>query len=220
MKLKDMIDHTLLKAAAKGEEIDKLCSEAVEHGFFAVCVNPYYVLRAVSQLKGTKVKVASVVGFPLGATPTAVKVFETQKAIADGADEIDMVMNVGAFKNGEYSYVQEDFKAVRLAAGKDKILKVIIETCYLDESEIRKATELVLGCGSDFVKTSTGFGTGGAEISDIRTIKEIVGDKIGIKASGGIRDREKALQMIEAGATRIGASASVKIVESGEENEK
>jgi len=220
MELKDMIDHTLLKAAAKGEEIDKLCREAVKYGFFAVCVNPYYVSRAACQLEGTKVKVAAVVGFPLGSTPTAVKVFETQKAIEDGADEIDMVMNLGAFKDGEYSYVQEDFKAVRNAAGKERILKVIIETCYLDESEIRKATELVLGSGADFVKTSTGFGTDGAKISDIRLIKEIVGNRVGIKASGGIRDREKALKMVEAGATRIGASASVKIVESGGKNER
>ncbi len=220
MELKDIIDHTMLKAATKGEEIDNLCSEAVKYGFCAVCVNPYYVLRAADQLKGSKVKVATVVGFPLGSTPTAVKVFETQKAISDGADEIDMVMNVGAFKNGEYSYVQEDFKAVRYAAGKERILKVIIETCYLDESEIRKATELVLGSGADLVKTSTGFGTEGARISDIRLIKGIVGDKVGIKASGGIRDREKALKMVEAGATRIGASASVKIVESGANNEE
>ncbi|SRR6056297_94923 len=220
MELKDMMDHTLLKASAKGEEIDKLCREAVENGFYAVCVNPYYVSRAAGQLKGTKVKIATVVGFPLGSTPTDVKVFETEKAMADGADEIDMVMNIGAFKNGEYSYVQEDFKAVRYAAGKDRVLKVIIETCYLDESEIRKATELVIGSGADFVKTSTGFGTEGAKIPDIKIIKEIVGDKVGIKASGGIRDREKALKMVEAGATRIGASASVKIVDPGENDER
>ncbi len=213
MELRKMIDHTLLKAGAKGDEIDKLCNEAAEHGFFAVCINPYYVSRAAIELKGKDVMVATVVGFPLGATPTAVKVCETQKAIADGADEIDMVMNLGAFKNGEYSYVEEDIKAVRIATGKDRVLKVIIETCYLDESEVKKASELVLRGGADFVKTSTGFGPEGAKASDIIIIKSVVGENAGIKAAGGIRDREKALKMIEAGATRIGASASVKIVE-------
>jgi len=213
MELRKMIDHTLLKADAKGAEIDKLCNEAAEFGFFAVCVNPYYVARATSLLKDKEVKVATVVGFPLGSTPTAVKVCETRKAIADGADEIDMVMNIGAFKNGEFSYVEEDIKAVRLETGRDRVLKVIIETCYLDEREIEKAAEIVLRGGADFVKTSTGFGPKGAEVSDILLIKQIVGDKAGIKASGGIRDKEKALKMVEAGATRIGASASVKIVE-------
>ncbi|MBK5251223.1 MAG: deoxyribose-phosphate aldolase [Peptostreptococcaceae bacterium] len=213
MELRKMMDHTLLKAEAKGDEIDKLCKEAAEHGFFAVCVNPYYVSRAAIELKGKDVKVAAVVGFPLGATTTAVKVCETQKAVADGADEIDMVMNIGAFKNGEYSYVEEDIKAVRISTGKDRVLKVIIETCYLDESEVKKAAELVLRGGADFVKTSTGFGPEGAKASDIIIIKSVVGENAGIKASGGIRDREKALKMIEAGATRIGASASVKIVE-------
>ncbi len=213
MELGKMIDHTLLKADAKGYEIDKLCNEAVENGFYAVCINPYYVSRAARQLKGKAVMLATVVGFPLGATSTAAKVCETQKAVADGADEIDMVMNIGAFKNGEYSYVEEDIKAVRTATGKDRVLKVIIETCYLDELEVKKAAELVLSGGADFVKTSTGFGPEGAKASDIIIIKRVVGENAGIKAAGGIRDREKALKMIEAGATRIGASASVKIVE-------
>lgn len=213
MDLRKMMDHTLLKATAEREDVAVLCREAHEHGFFAVCVNPFYVAYAAGQLKGTGVKVATVVGFPLGATPTDVKVFETQKALADGADEIDMVLNLGALKNREYAYVEEDIKAVRTIMGPDKILKVIIETCYLDEFEIRKASEIILRAGGNFVKTSTGFGTAGAQAKDIRIIKSVVGDKAGIKASGGIRDREKAMEMVEAGATRIGTSASIAIVE-------
>lgn len=213
MGLNQLIDHTLLKATATREQVETLCREASNHGFYAVCVNPYYVSEAVRCLEGASVKVATVVGFPLGATPTDVKVFETRKAIRDGADEIDMVMNLGAFKNGSYAYVEEDIKAVREAAGPDRILKVIIETCYLDRAEIEKASRLVLDGGADFVKTSTGFGPKGAQVEEVEWIRSIVGGKIGIKASGGIRNRELAEAMVAAGATRIGASASVALVE-------
>ncbi|HCX04597.1 MAG: deoxyribose-phosphate aldolase [Tissierellales bacterium] len=206
------IDHTILKPEAKKSDVRKICEEALEYKFKAVCVNPLYVKFASEILKNSEVLVATVVGFPLGNNVTKVKELETQLAIEDGADEIDMVVNIPALKDKDYDLVKKDIEAV-VKASKDKIVKVIIETCLLTKDEIARVSELIVEAGADFVKTSTGFNTGGAELEDIRLIKSIVKDKAKIKASGGIRTKEKALKMIEAGADRIGASSSIKIVE-------
>lgn len=206
------IDHTILKPEAKKSDVRKICEEALEYKFKAVCVNPLYVKFASEILKNSEVLVATVVGFPLGNNVTKVKELETQLAIEDGADEIDMVVNIPALKDKDYDLVKKDIEAV-VKASKDKIVKVIIETCLLTKDEIARVSELIVEAGADFVKTSTGFSTGGAELEDIRLIKSIVKDKAKIKASGGIRTKEKALKMIEAGADRIGASSSIKIVE-------
>jgi deoxyribose-phosphate aldolase len=206
------IDHTILKPEAKKSDVRKICEEALEYKFKAVCVNPLYVKFASEILKNSEVLVATVVGFPLGTNVTKVKELETQLAIEDGADEIDMVVNIPALKDKDYDLVKKDIEAV-VKASKDKIVKVIIETCLLTKDEIARVSELIVEAGADFVKTSTGFSTGGAELEDIRLIKSIVKDKAKIKASGGIRTKEKALKMIEAGADRIGASSSIKIVE-------
>jgi len=208
------IDHTNLKPYARAEDIVRLCNEAKEYDFYAVCVNPYRVKLAKELLRGSDVNVATVIGFPLGATPTEVKVFEAGRALEDGADELDMVINIGALKDGDYDYVREDIKAVaELAHERGAIVKVIIETCYLTEEEKIKACELAKEAGADFVKTSTGFGTGGATVEDVRLMRRVVGDGMGVKAAGGIRTYEQALAMIEAGATRIGTSSGVKIME-------
>ncbi|GAB6103139.1 deoxyribose-phosphate aldolase [Thermococcus atlanticus] len=208
------IDHTNLKAYATGEDIIKLCREAMEYGFYAVCVNPYRVKLAKETLKGSGVKVATVIGFPLGATPTEVKVFEAKKALEGGADELDMVINIGALKDKDYDYVRNDIaEVVKVAHEKNAKVKVIIETCYLTEEEKVKACELAKEAGADFVKTSTGFGTGGATVEDVRLMRKVVGEGMGVKAAGGIRTYEQALAMIEAGATRLGTSSGVKIVE-------
>ena len=208
------IDHTNLKAYATGEDIIKLCREAMEYCFYAVCVNPYRVKLAKETLRGSGVRVATVIGFPLGATPTEVKVFEAKKALEDGADELDMVINIGALKDGDYDYVRNDIaEVVKVAHGKNAKVKVIIETCYLTDEEKVKACELAKEAGADFVKTSTGFGTGGATVEDVRLMRKVVGEEMGVKAAGGIRTYEQALAMIEAGATRIGTSSGVKIVE-------
>ncbi len=210
------IDHTNLKPYATREDITRLCDEAIQYGFYAVCVNPYRVKLAKDYLKGkgASVRVASVIGFPLGATPTEVKVFEAKKALEDGADELDMVINIGALKDGDYEYVRNDIaEVVRAAHEKGAKVKVIIETCYLTEEEKVKACELVKEAGADFVKTSTGFGTGGATVEDVRLMRKVVGPEMGVKAAGGIRTYEQAIAMIEAGATRIGASSGVKIVQ-------
>ena len=212
MDINSKIDHTLLKPEATSDMIENLCREALEFGFAAVCVNPYYVTRAKNLLKGSNIKVATVVGFPLGANTKEVKAFEARKAVEDGADEIDMVINIGALKNRDYEYVMEDIKAVVDAVEGKAIVKVIIETCLLTKEEKIKACKLSKEAGADFVKTSTGFSTGGATIEDIILMKETIGDSMQIKASGGIRDFETAKAMIEAGASRIGASSSVKIV--------
>jgi len=212
MDINSKIDHTLLKPEATSDMIENLCREALEFGFAAVCVNPYYVTRAKNLLKGSNIKVATVVGFPLGANTKEVKAFEARKAVEDGADEIDMVINIGALKNRDYEYVMEDIKAVVNAVEGKAIVKVIIETCLLTKEEKIKACELSKEAGADFVKTSTGFSTGGATIEDIILMKKTIGDSMQIKASGGIRDFETAKAMIEAGASRIGASSSVKIV--------
>ena len=208
-----VIDHTLLKPEATEEMIIKLCKEAEEYGFYSVCVNPNYVSLASEILGDSDVKIATVVGFPLGANTKEVKAYETRKAIEDGAHEIDMVINIGALKSKDFSKVKEDIEAVVDAAGKEAIVKVIIETCLLTDEEKVKACELAMEAGAHFVKTSTGFSTGGATVEDVKLMKSVVGDKMEIKASGGIRDYQKAMAMIEAGASRIGASASVHIVE-------
>lgn len=213
MNIASMIDHTLLKPEASREMIQVLCSEAKDHKFAAVCVNPYYVKMSKELLKDSKVKVATVIGFPLGANTKEVKAFEAKNAIENGADEVDMVINIGAIKNKDYDAVKEDIKAVVEAANGRAIVKVIIETCLLTDEEKIKACELSKEAGADFVKTSTGFSTGGAKVEDVKLMKETIGDSLKIKASGGIRDYENAKAMIDAGASRIGASASVKIVE-------
>jgi deoxyribose-phosphate aldolase len=207
-----MIDHTLLKPEATEDMVRSLCSEAKEYGFAAVCVNPFYVSLAKEVLKDSEVKIATVIGFPLGANSKDVKSYETIKAIEDGANEVDMVINIGALKNKEYDVVRNDIKAVVDATKNKAIVKVIIETCLLNQEEKIKACELAMEAGADFVKTSTGFSTGGATLEDVKLMKTVVGNNLQIKASGGIRDYETALAMIEAGASRIGASASVKIV--------
>lgn len=212
MDIAKYIDHTILKADTKKENVIKICTEAKEYKFYSVCVNPYYVPLVRKELEGSDVKITSVVGFPLGATPKEVKAFETKNAVENGANEIDMVINIGALKNKDYDVVKEDIKAVVDAAEANVIVKVIIEASLLTEEEKIKACELSKEAGADFVKTSTGFSTGGATIEDVKLMRSIVGDKIGVKASGGIRDKEKALKMIEAGANRIGASSSVAIV--------
>lgn len=210
-----MIDHTLLKADATEADIRKLCAEAREHVFASVCVNPAHVALASELLAGTEVKVCTVVGFPLGATSPEVKAFETRKAIADGATEIDMVLNVGALKSGQAERVQQDIRAVVDAAPDGIVTKVILEACLLSDDEKVTACLLAQAVGADFVKTSTGFSTGGATVHDVALMRRTVGPEMGVKASGGIRDRETALAMIEAGATRLGASASIAIA-SGE----
>ena len=208
MQLNKLIDHTNLKAEATCEDIKKLVDEAVEHEFFSVCVNSSFVKFIKDYNKD--VKIATVVGFPLGAMSTAAKAYETKCAIEDGASEIDMVIEVGRLKEKDYDYVLNDIKAVKEACG-DNILKVIIETCLLTEEEIVKACELAVEAGADFVKTSTGFSTGGAKASDIALMIKTVGPDIGVKASGGIHTKEEALKMVEAGASRIGASKSIEI---------
>lgn len=208
MQLNKLIDHTNLKAEARCEDIKKLVDEAVEHEFFSVCVNSSFVKFIKDYNKD--VKIATVVGFPLGAMATRAKAYETKCAIEDGASEIDMVIEVGRLKEKDYGYVLNDIKAVKEACG-DNILKVIIETCLLNEEEIVKACELAVEAGADFVKTSTGFSTGGAKASDIALMRKTVGPDIDVKASGGIHTKEEALEMVEAGANRIGASQSIEI---------
>lgn len=212
MNLAKYIDHTLLKPETKKEDVLKVCSEAKEHHFFSVCVNPYYVSLVAEALKGTDVKVTSVIGFPLGANTSEVKAFETDLAIKQGANEIDMVINVAALKNGDYDVVEKDIKAVVEAIAGRGILKVILETCLLTDEEIKIACECSKRAGAQFVKTSTGFSHGGATEHHVKLMKSIVGDAMEVKASGAVRDRETAIKMVEAGATRIGASSSVAIV--------
>ncbi len=210
-ELAGFIDHTLLKATATTAEITKLCEEARQYNFASVCVNPANVALAAKLLKGSPVKVCTVVGFPLGATSTFTKVMETRDAVANGATEIDMVINVGALKSKDYELVRNDIARVVEAAG-GNIVKVILETSLLNEEEKIKGCELSKAAGADFVKTSTGFSTGGATVEDIRLMRRVVGPSMGVKASGGVRDTKGAQEMIAAGATRIGASASVSIV--------
>ncbi|MBQ2661773.1 MAG: deoxyribose-phosphate aldolase [Clostridia bacterium] len=212
--LSSYIDHTVLKANAARADIEKLCREAELYSFASVCINPCHVKYAKSLLKDSQVKVCTVVGFPLGAMTSAAKAFEAEEAVKNGADEIDMVINIGALKDGDASFVEEDIRTVKKAC-KDKLLKVIIEACLLTDEEKITASICAKRAGADFVKTSTGFSTGGACIEDVRLMRKTVGNKMGVKAAGGVRTREDALLMIEAGATRIGTSAGVSIV-SGE----
>ncbi|MED2975593.1 deoxyribose-phosphate aldolase [Bacillus swezeyi] len=211
-QIAQMIDHTALKPDTVKSQIEKLCKEAVEHEFASVCVNPYWVPLCAELLQGSDVKVCTVIGFPLGASAAATKAFETKQAMAYGADEIDMVMNIGALKDRDTGAVEKDIQAVTDAAEGKALVKVIIETALLTDEEKKLACELSVKAGADFVKTSTGFSGGGATAEDIRLMRETVGPNIGVKASGGIRDKESALAMIEAGATRIGASAGVSII--------
>lgn len=205
------IDHTLLAMNATEDQIRKLCDEAKEYHFYSVCVNSGYVPLAASLLKGSDVKVCSVVGFPLGAMLTSAKAFETEMAVKAGAQEIDMVINVGWLKSNDWQGVKNDIEAVFNACG-DVPLKVILETCLLSKDEIVKVCNICKEIGVAFVKTSTGFSVSGATVEDVKLMRETVGDKMGVKASGGIRDRATAEKMVEAGATRLGASAGIAIV--------
>lgn len=207
-----MIDHTLLKADATKDQIMKLIEEAKEHSFASVCVNPTWVKLAAAELKGTPVKVCTVIGFPLGATTAEVKAFEAKNAIENGATEVDMVINIGALKDKEYDVVEADIRAVVNAAKGKALSKVIIETSLLTNEEKVKACQLAVSAGADYVKTSTGFSTGGATVEDVALMRETVGPNIGVKASGGVRSVEDTDAMIKAGATRIGASSGVQII--------
>lgn len=206
MDIAKYIDYTLLKATATPADIEKLCKEALEYGFYSVCVNSGYVPLAAEQLKGSKVKVCTVVGFPLGAMSTQAKLYETSVALSQGAQEIDMVLNVGLFLSGNVAKVLDEIALLKQETG-DRVLKVIIETCYLNDDQKRLASQVCVDAGADFVKTSTGFGAGGATLADVQLIREIVGNRAKIKASGGIRDKQTALQYISLGVDRIGASA-------------
>ena len=210
-----MIDHTLLKANATQEEIGKLCEEARKYRFASVCVNPGYVAMSARLLNGSCVKVCTVIGFPLGSTTPTVKAIEARDAIANGAEEIDMVINIGALKSGNDHLVLEDIKAVREAT-RGKVLKVIIETSYLTKDEKIRACKMAKQANADFVKTSTGFGSGGATVEDVALMREVVGPEMGVKASGGIKDAKAAEDLIKAGATRLGTSASIAIVSGGQ----
>lgn len=216
-ELASYIDHTNLKPKASEREIEKLCSEAVEYGFFAVCINPFYVSLASSLLRKTQVKVCSVVGFPLGQNESEVKAYEAERAVRNGASEIDMVLNLGALKDERYEFLREEIEAV-VKASRGRGVKVIIETCFLTQREKIKACELSREAGAQFVKTSTGFGSGGAIIDDVKLMKKTV-PELEIKASGGIESAEFAMQLIKAGATRLGASRGVEILKEFEKIE-
>lgn len=211
MNYNKLIDHTLLKQDATPEQIIKLCEEAKQYDFMSVCVNPAYVPLASSVLKGSDVKVCTVVGFPLGMNLTKTKLQETELAISQGADEIDMVINVGMLKDNHDDYVLQEISLLKQACG-SRILKVIIETCLLTDEEKVRACTLAKEAGADFVKTSTGFSTGGATVHDIKLMRETVGNDMGVKASGGVKTHQDLLDMVEAGATRIGTSSGVKII--------
>ena len=214
-ELAKMIDHTILKPIATQEDVTKLCNEALEYGFASVCINPSFVPLAANTLKSSTVLVCTVIGFPLGSTTTDVKVFEAQEAVKNGAMEVDMVINIGALKEQHEDVVFQDIRAVVEAtkgANSEAITKVIIETCYLSDEEKILACRLAKKAGAHFVKTSTGFGSGGATTHDISLMRETVGVEMGVKASGGIKNLQQVLSMVRAGATRIGASAGVDIV--------
>lgn len=212
MNINKLIDHTALKPNTTKESILKLITEAKTYDFASVCVNPCWIELAHQELKNTDVKVCTVIGFPLGANTTEVKVFETKDAIEKGAQEIDMVINIAMLKDKEYDYVENEIHQIVEAAKDKAIVKVIIETCLLTDEEKIKACELSQKAGADFVKTSTGFSTGGATVHDIVLMRKTVGAEMGVKASGGVHTHEEALAMVEAGATRIGASAGVKLL--------
>jgi deoxyribose-phosphate aldolase len=217
-QLATYIDHTLLKPDAVDSAIDQLCAEAKQYAFHSVCVNGYWVTRCVSSLAGSTVRVAAVVGFPLGAGASTVKAYEASHAVHDGATEIDMVLPIGLLIRGEEQLVYQDIFDVVQAVREQAIVKVILETVYLTDAQKKRACILAEQAGAQFVKTSTGFGPGGATVSDIQLMRDTVSAHIGVKASGGVRDRATALQMIEAGATRIGTSSGVAIIQLGSEN--
>jgi len=212
MQLNQYIDHTLLKPTATETDIKLLCEEAAHYNFYAVCVNSSFVTLAVSELQNTSIKVAAVIGFPLGAMASEIKIAEAAYCVEQGADEIDMVINLGWFKSGLHTRVTEEIKNIKRVIG-NAILKVILETCYLSEDEIGEACILCIKGGADFVKTSTGFGPEGASLKAVQVMKESVGEKVKIKASGGIRDKATALEYIKAGASRIGTSSGVQMME-------
>lgn len=214
MKINQYIDHTLLKATATQNDIIQLCNEAKEHHFYAVCVNSSYVSLAKKELQNSPVQIAAVVGFPLGAMSTEAKVFEAQQAIANGATEIDMVIHIGNLLDGAYEKVEHEIRAIKQAIG-SHVLKVIFENCYLSKEQIQHVSQLAINAGADFIKTSTGFGTGGATFEDVALMKEIAKDQIAIKAAGGIRDLETALKYISMGVTRLGTSSGVALVTTG-----
>lgn len=207
-----MIDHTLLKADATRDQIEKLCEEAKEYHFASVCVNPTWVEHAAVLLKGTDVRVCTVIGFPLGASTPDSKAFETKDVIEKGAQEVDMVINIGALKSGDLELVEKDIQGVAAAAKGKALVKVIIETCLLSDEEKKTACEIAKRAGADYVKTSTGFSTGGAVEHDVALMRETVGNQMGVKASGGVRSGEDAMKMIKAGATRIGTSSGANII--------
>ena len=212
MNYNKMIDHTVLKADTPLETVKRICDEAIEYGFASVCINPCHVAYCADYLKDSDVNVCTVIGFPLGANTSAVKAFETKDAIANGADEIDMVMNIGALKDKNYDLVRDDVKAVVEAANRT-LVKVILETCLLTEDEIKKACELCVEAKADYVKTSTGFSTRGATIEDVQIMKAAVQGKAKVKAAGGVRTHEDMVKIVEAGADRIGTSAGCSLVE-------
>lgn len=212
MNIESLIDHTILKADATESEVLKICEEAKQYKFASVCVNPFYVKLVSEQLQDTGIDTTSVVGFPLGASISEIKAFETRKAIEDGASEIDMVINIGALKDRDLDIVRADITDV-VSEADGKVVKVIIEACLLTDKEKIIACELAKECGANFVKTSTGFSTSGATVEDVRLMRKTVGSDMGVKASGGIRTLEDLKAMVDAGATRIGASASVAIIE-------
>lgn len=205
------IDHTVLKATTTSKEVEKLCLEAKEYGFYSVCINGCFVKECKELLKDSDVKIAAVVGFPLGAMTKTAKVFEAREAIANGANEIDMVINVGKLIEGDSKYVEDEIREIKEAIGKN-VLKVIIETCYLNEEQKMLACELSLNANADFVKTSTGFGTAGATFEDVILMKKMVGDNAEVKASGGVKSYETAEKYIELGATRLGTSSGIDII--------
>lgn len=215
-EIANIIDHTILKSTATLADVETLCQEAIDNNFASVCINPCWVKAASQYLKANKkpdfdVKTCTVIGFPLGANTKDVKVFETSNAIENGADEIDMVINVGLVKMGSWALIEEEISAV-VEAAKGNCVKVILENCYLTEEEIKLACEACVKAKATFVKTSTGFGTSGAKPEDVKLMRETVGKNLGVKAAGGIRDKETALAMIEAGANRIGCSAGIQII--------
>ena len=217
-KIAKYIDHTVLKATTTTKDVEKLCSEAKEYGFYSVCVNGCFVKECKELLKGSDVKIAAVVGFPLGAMTKTAKVFEAREAIANGANEIDMVINIGKLLEGDTKYVEDEIREIKEAIGKN-VLKVIIETCYLNNEQKMLACELSLNANADFVKTSTGFGTAGATFEDVILMKKMVGNNAEVKASGGVKSYETAEKYIELGATRLGTSSGIDIIK-GAKNTK
>ena len=211
LKINKYIDHSNLKPYATYSDIEKLCQEAIEHQFYAVCVNPFYIKFAKKLLQGTDIKVCGVVGFPLGANQPKTKLVEASTAISDGAEELDIVWNIGAFKSGDYSFVESELKTI-ISYTQGVVHKVIVETAYLTEEEKKKALEIVINSGAEFIKTSTGFAPEGARLEDIKMWKELSQGRIRIKAAGGIRDYKTAVEMIKAGADRIGTSHGVEII--------